>query len=84
MMTNHVPFGDERFSRQRMRWSEAEPALEKMLLTQAAANGIELIRNEEVRLDCKTPDGTVLSFLVFWPSGQQRINILAPDRTREH
>ena len=77
-----VPFGEDQAPRSQMRWTEANRSLETLLVSQAEANGIELIRDEEVRLDCSLPDGTVMRFVVFWPSGEDRINILAPARGR--
>lgn len=73
-----VPFGEQEFPRSQLQWTEAQPSLKTLLVSQAAANGVELIRDEEVRLDCLLPDGTVMRFVVFWPAGQERINVLAP------
>ena len=73
-----VPFGEDELPRSQVQWTEAHSSLETLLVSQAATNGIELIREKEVRRDCSLPDGTVMRFVVFWPSGQDRINILAP------
>lgn len=50
-------------------WREAPPELVSLLRDQASRNGIEIVRDEEVVLDCVMPDGGVVTFRVFWPSG---------------
>lgn len=50
-------------------WREAPPELVSLLRDQASRNGIEIVRDEEVVLDCVMPDGDAVTFRVFWPSG---------------
>ena len=50
-------------------WREAPSELVSLLRNQAERNGIEIVRDEEVVLDCVMPEGDVVTFLVFWPGG---------------
>lgn len=50
-------------------WREAPHGLVSLLRSQAAGNGIEIVRDEEVVLDCVMPEGDVVTFRVFWPGG---------------
>lgn len=77
-MDRTAPFGDAELPRSQMQWTEAAPSLEGLLRSQAEENGIELLRDREVRLDCSMPDGTVMRFVIFWPAGEERMNVLAP------
>ena len=56
-------------------WKEAPPPLVDLLRSQAARNEIEIVRDAEVRLDCDMPDGSCIPLLIFWPSGEQPMNI---------
>ena len=72
------PFANIRLPLSQMAMTEAPRALETLLIEAAAAAGIEIRRDEPVELSCTSdafPDAT---FLVFWPSGEEHINILAP------
>lgn len=72
------PFADTRLPLSEMAMMEAPQDLEALLRDAAEAAGISIIRDSPVELRCTSqafPDAT---FLVFWPSGAERLNILAP------
>ncbi|MFO1133743.1 MAG: hypothetical protein U1E30_00820 [Rhodoblastus sp.] len=61
-----------------MAMVEAPLELEALLKAQAAANGVEIIRDKPVELICKSDDFPEARFLVWYPSGQDRIHLLVP------
>jgi hypothetical protein len=72
------PFADTRLPLSRMAMMEAPPELERLLRDAAMKDGVSIIRDQPVELRCTSealPDAT---FLVFWPAGAERLNILAP------
>ena len=72
------PFAKERHDLADMAMVEAAPALEAFFRQQAAANGVEFIRDEPVELKCKLEDETIATFLIWYPTGQDRIHMLVP------
>lgn len=81
-MTDEVPFKSGTFPRSALEWIEAPLAMQELLQMQAVRNGTEIIRDREVRLTCDMPDGGALAFVVFWPAGEERMNMLAPKKGR--
>jgi hypothetical protein len=76
----HYPFIDERLPLSELVMVEAPSDLEALFKSQAAANGIDITRDEPVELRCQSeayPDAT---FLVFWPRGTDRIHMLVPKK----
>jgi hypothetical protein len=76
----HYPFIDERLPLSELVMVEAPRDLEDLLKSQAAANGIDIVRDEPIEIRCQSeayPDAT---FLVFWPRGTDRIHVLVPKR----
>lgn len=72
------PFADTRLPLADMAMMEAPRDLENLLRDAAVAAGVPILRDSPVELRCTSdafPDAT---FLVFWPSGAERLNILAP------
>lgn len=72
------PFADTRLPLADMAMMEAPRDLENLLRDAALAAGVTILRDSPVELRCTSdafPDAT---FLVFWPSGAERLNILAP------
>lgn len=72
------PFADTRLPLGDMAMMEAPRELEELLRNAAVAAGVAILRDSPVELRCTSaacPDAT---FLVFWPSGTERLNILAP------
>lgn len=72
------PFANVRLPLSELAMMEAPRELEALLIDAARAAHIDLIRDQPVELRCSSdafPDAT---FVVFWPSGQERLNILAP------
>lgn len=58
--------------------TEAPPEIEKLLRSQAAANGIEIISGTLVELRCQSDAYPDAPFLVYWPENDERLHILAP------
>jgi hypothetical protein len=70
------PFIDKRLPLGYLTMVEAPPALEALFKSQAAANGVDIIRDEPVELRCcskEYPDATI-----YWPYGTDRIHMLVP------
>lgn len=57
---------------------EAPPELERLLHEAALKTGVEIVRDRPVELTCVADGFPDATFLVFWPSGAERLNILAP------
>jgi hypothetical protein len=74
------PFIDECLPLSELVMVEAPPQLEVLFKAQAAATGIEIIRDEPVELRCTSAEYPDATFLVYWPRGQERIHMLAPKR----
>jgi hypothetical protein len=72
------PFANEMFPLSELGMMEAPPELEALLIRSAAENGIEILRDKVVELRCEVAGQPEATFVVFWPSGQERVNILAP------
>jgi hypothetical protein len=72
------PFVDQRLPLEQMAMTEAPADLEALFRREAKANGIELIRDLPVELTLRSdamPDAT---FLIWWPSDNERIHMLVP------
>lgn len=72
------PFREDYYPLAAMVMTEAPPELEAFLAAQAKASGIEIVRDEPVELVCAAPDMETNRFMVFWPSGSERIHLLVP------
>lgn len=72
------PFRGDMFSLSDMVMTEAPPELEAFLAAQAQAAGIAIVRDEPVELVCKGDGIETNRFLVFWPSGLERMHLLVP------
>lgn len=72
------PFIDQRLPLSGLAMIEAPPWLEALFKAQAAANGIEIIRDAPVELRCQSEEYPDATFLIYWPRGQDRIHMLAP------
>ena len=59
---------------------EAPPDLEALFKSEAAANGIEIIRDQPVELQCQSEEYPDATFLVYWPIGHDRIHMLVPTK----
>lgn len=73
------PFIDQMLPLSEMTLVEAPLELEQLFRRQAAANGMEIIRDEPVHLRCRAeqfPDDA--TFLIYWPSGEERMHMLIP------
>jgi hypothetical protein len=74
------PFIDERIPLAELAMVEAPLDLEAFFKTQAAANGLEIIRGEPVELRCQYGEYPNATFLVYWPYGSNRIHMLVPKK----
>lgn len=72
------PFADARLPLSELGMMEAPAELEALLLRSAAQSGIEIIRDRPVEIRCAAEGYPDATFLVFWPSGHEHLNILAP------
>lgn len=72
------PFIDQRLPLAELSMTEAPPELEALFKKQALSNGVAIKRDEPIELSCQSeayPDAT---FLIYWPSGQEKIHMLVP------
>jgi hypothetical protein len=72
------PFADKHLPLSELAMMEAPRELELLLLKAARDARIDILRDEPVELRCSSdafPDAT---FLVYWPTGEEHLNILAP------
>lgn len=75
------PFANTRLPLSKMGMMEAPPELERVLREAATKQGVEIIRDQPVELHCTSENFPEATFLVFWPSGNERLNILAPEES---
>jgi hypothetical protein len=78
LQDGQYPFREEYYPLTGMVMIEAPPELEVFLAAQTKASGIEIVRDEPVELVCAAPDMETNRFLVFWPSGSERMHLLVP------
>jgi hypothetical protein len=74
------PFIDQRVPLSKLAMVEAPPDLEALFKSQAAANGIEIIRDQPVELRCQSAEYPDATFLIYWPRGTDRIHMLVPKK----
>lgn len=74
------PFIDERLPLSHLAMVEAPPDLEALFKSQAAANGIDIIRDQPVELRCQSEEYPDATFLIYWPHGSARIHMLVPKK----
>jgi hypothetical protein len=72
------PFIDRRLPLSEMTMVEAPAELEALFKSQAASNGIEIMRDTPVELRCQSEEYPDATFLVYWPLGTDRIHMLIP------
>lgn len=72
------PFADQRLPLSELAMTEAPQELEELLRSAAEASGVVLVRDAPVEVRCTSAAYPDAVFLVFWPSGAERLNILAP------
>lgn len=72
------PFIDQRFPLESMAMAEAPPELEKLIRSQAQANGVELVRGAPVELTCRSEQYPDATFLIYLPIEEDRLHILMP------
>jgi hypothetical protein len=72
------PFIDQRLPLSEMTMVEALPQLEALFKSQAAKSGVEIVRDEPVELRCQSEEYPDATFLIYWPTGTERIHMLVP------
>lgn len=74
----NYPFADQLLPLDELAMREAPPDLERLIKDTAEKTGIQIIRDRPVEIRCEAPGHPTATFLVFWPAGDERMNILAP------
>lgn len=72
------PFAADEYPLGEMAMAEAPEDLEALLRKVSEANRTAIARDLPVELTCAMPDGVNLRFMVWWPSGNERLHILTP------
>lgn len=72
------PFADGDHPLEAMAFAEAPAELEVFLKRSAEAAGVAIIRDRPVELVCRSPDLADQRFMVWWPSGHERLHVLTP------
>lgn len=72
------PFAADEYPLGEMAMAEAPEDLEALLRKVSATNMTAIARDIPVELACAMPDGVKLRFMVWWPSGNERLHILTP------
>lgn len=74
------PFIDERLPLSELVMVEAPRDLQALLIQQAEASGIEVVRDEPVELRCSSQEYPDATFLIYWPRGSEEMHMLVPKR----
>lgn len=74
------PFWDGEVPLSEMTMVEAPLELEELLKKQAKESRVELTRDAPFELTCAMPSGDNPKFLIYWPTGQDRIHLLVPNK----
>jgi hypothetical protein len=72
------PFADGYHPLEALAFAEAPPELEAFLKQVADAAGVIITRDRPVELLCRSPDLADQKFMVWWPSGHERLHVLTP------
>ena len=73
------PFREDVYPLAELAMSEAPTELAALLISQAEASGVELIRDEIVELVCRGEGIPEQRFTIYWPSGAG-MHVLVPKR----
>lgn len=73
----HYPFIDRRYPLGELVMIEMPTALEELLRTQAARNGVPIVRGHPVELRCQSAEYPDATFMVYWPFEEDRLHMLA-------
>ena len=74
------PFHEARMPLIELAMIQVPPDLQAFLSDQARRQGIDIVRDEPVELRCPSEQAPESAFLVFWPSGDGPMHMLAPKR----
>jgi hypothetical protein len=72
------PFANTWLPLREMAMMQAPRDLEILLRNAAEAAGVEIVRDRAVELRCTSEAFPNATFVVFWPVGEEHLNILAP------
>lgn len=72
------PFATMRFPLEEMVMIEATIRLEGLFQRTADQTGIAIVRDEVVELRCISDDYPDATFVIWWPSGSERMHVLVP------
>ncbi len=82
LVDGSYPFIDQRLPLSEMTMVEAPPALEAVFKSEAAASGINIIRDVAVELNYQSQEHPDATFLVYWATGTDRIPRACADKVR--
>jgi hypothetical protein len=74
------PFINEHLPLSEMTMVEAPRELEKLFISQAGVNGVEILRDAPVELRCRSEEYPDATFLIYRPHGSDRIHMLVPTK----
>lgn len=74
----YYPFIDRLYPLAEMQMAEAVPELEALFRSQSESNSTPLLRDTCVELICKSEEFSDARFLIWWPTGSERIHMLVP------
>lgn len=75
------PFADHVYDLSELDWAEPPRALEHLIASSAKVAGVEIVRDLPVEIACVAEGFPTARFVVFWPAGAERMNVLMP---KEH
>jgi hypothetical protein len=73
------PFREDEYPLSELSLSEAPPDLAAILVAQAEANGVALLRDVVVELKCRVDGIDENRFTVYWPTGDV-MHLLVPKK----
>lgn len=74
------PFIDRLYPLAEMQMTEAPLELEALFRSQSEFRGIPILRDACVELICKSEEFSDARFLIWWPTGSERIHMLVPKK----
>lgn len=72
------PFVDRLYPLAELQMTEAPPELEALFRTQSEISGTPILRDVCVELTCTSQEFPDARFLIWWPTGSERIHMLVP------
>ena len=72
------PFIDERLPLSQLTMVEAPAQLEALFKSEAAKKEVSFARDVPIELRCRSDEYPDAIFLIYWPTGSERIHMLVP------